>query len=95
VGPFWVAPDGPAGNGVIAWPERRRHSEANAPPISGLAYRVVGETGVLSAGRIDIDADALATADCDREHCVVAALVRGGDPTDAMQPMAITLLAYP
>jgi hypothetical protein len=94
-GPFWVAPDGPAGNGVIAWPERRRHSEPNAPPISGLAYRVVGESGVVSSGRIDIDADALASADCDRERCVAAALVRAGDPSDAMQPMAITLLAYP
>lgn len=95
VGPFWVAPDGPMGNGVIAWPERRRHSEANAPSISGVGYRVVGEAGVVASGRLEIDADAIASADCDREHCVAAALVRTGDLADVMQPMAITLVAYP
>ncbi len=94
-GPFWI-PAGltAAGGPIVAWVERGPGTgDKKVPPISGLAYRIVGSEGVRS-GRISIAADALVDGDCDDAACFAAALLRepGGD---GMSPGPIAVVSYP
>lgn len=94
-GPFWI----PAGltearGPIVAWVERGPGTgDKKVPPISALAYRVMGPEGVRS-GRIAIAADALVDGDCDDTACFAAALLRepGGD---GMSPGPIAVIPYP
>ncbi len=90
-GPFWIGStaEGP----VVAWVERPTKLASKAAPIAGVAYRWIRPEGVR-AGRIALEADAVADGGCDDRGCFVAALVR--EPgTDGMRPAPIRVFAYP
>jgi hypothetical protein len=90
-GPFWIAtaPDGP----VVAWVERRTALPPKAPPIAGMAFRVLGADGVRR-GLLEQPADALVEGGCDERGCSAVALVR--EPgSDGMQPAPIRVFGYP
>jgi hypothetical protein len=94
-GPFWIPAGLSAGRGpVVAWVERGASpGEKAAPPVSGLAYRVVGVDGVR-VGRIPLAADAVVDGDCDETACFAAALLR--EPgSDGMSPGAMGVVTYP
>jgi hypothetical protein len=65
--------------------------------VSGLAYRTLDQAPGPPQSRlqhVELAADELVSAGCDRAHCYAAALVRppGGD---GMQPESIRVIAYP
>jgi hypothetical protein len=96
-GPFWIALG--SGDPVVAWTERRTKSAPNAAPIDALAYRVIHNVhgdagGLLSAGRIELQADAVVDASCDDTGCFAAALLRTPE-TAGDRPGPIRGLRYP
>ena len=97
-GPFWIPVGLPEPLGsVVAWVERggggASRPDGGGPPISSMAYRVVGPDGVRS-GRVALAADAVVDGDCDERGCYAAALLREPE-SDGMVPGPIGVIAYP
>ena len=87
VGPFW---NGSIGDKfVVVWSELSPR-EGGAPPIAGIAYRVMGDG---DAKRIAQPSDGMAFAGCDDKKCYAVALTR--TDADAMAPGAPKLLSFP
>jgi hypothetical protein len=66
-------------------------------PVSGFAYRTLDAPPAPSQGavrRVDLAADDLVPAGCDRSRCYAVALVRPPG-ADGMQPEAVRVIPYP
>ncbi len=91
-GPYWTG--GTRDAMTVAWVERAPKVEGTSAPIAALAYRAFTAGPLAELHRIEVPADDIVPAGCDRERCYAVALVRAPG-TDDMQPEAVRLLSYP
>jgi hypothetical protein len=91
-GPFWTGTIDRSL--VVAWAERGHDRGPKSAPVSSLAYRVLDDPSRSSATRIELTAEDLVPAGCDKGHCYAVALVRPPG-ADGMQAEPVRVIAYP
>ncbi len=104
-GPFWTG--ALEGSFVVAWAERGHRPRKTEPeaggglgaaPVTGLAYRTLPNdpagAAPSSVQRVEMAADDLVSAGCDKAHCYAVALDRPAG-SDGMQPETARVVAFP